>query len=93
MNEKEELLEKLAALEHQQWSMLMAYVKSVSIAEKDIVEQSKSQWDEWRTLANTPYEKLTEKQKEPDRMFARDILKVFDETLAEKASRRRRNKQ
>ena len=80
-----ELLEELASLEHQQWSMLMAYIKSVSIEEKDIVEQLQSKWKEWRQLANTPYANLTEKQKESDRIFARDTLKilkekVFDET-------------
>ena len=50
-----ELLEELASLEHQQWSMLMAYIKSVSIEEKDIVEQLQSKWKEWRHLGNTPY--------------------------------------
>ena len=78
------LLEKLASLEHQQWSMLMAYVKSVSIEEKDIVEQLQSKWQEWRELANTPYAQLTEKQKESDRMFARDVLRVFGEAFSAK---------
>jgi phage pi2 protein 07 len=77
-----ELLEELAALEHNQWSLLIGYVKSVSIEEKDIVEQL---WKEWRTLANMPYEKLPEDKKKSDRMFARDVVKTLLAVLEDSA--------
>ncbi len=77
-------LEKLAELEHQQWSMLMAYIKSVSKETQDgTITQTREQWKEWKRKANTPYANLTEKEKESDRIFARDVLKELVKILDE----------
>jgi len=64
-----QLLEKLAALEHEQW---IAWSKSIA-REEQISPERYGRWFElW-----IPYEDLTEEQKERDRVWARKVLKVI----------------
>jgi len=86
MNERKELLEKLAAVEHEQWSEWIRHMESLKVIVDVPIREM------WLKLACIPYGKLTETGKESDRKFARKVLKVFDETLADKVSRRRRSK-
>jgi hypothetical protein len=65
-----QLLEKLAELEHKQWSHLIKYQLRQCPNVLGIADFAK-----WERLASTPYHKLTEEQKEADRKFARIALK------------------
>jgi hypothetical protein len=67
----EELLEKLAALEHLQWCCW-----SRTIANEENI--SKDRLERWRALW-VPYEELPEEYKEEDRDYARIILETLSE--------------
>jgi hypothetical protein len=63
------LLEKLAALEHEQWAHWTEYmVKSVP------VEFSNEDIKRWRRQIETPYEELSEYEKDSDRRWASKVL-------------------
>ena len=65
-DEHTELLEKLAALEHDQW---VEWAKA--IAENETI--SKARTKRWEKLY-VPYDELPEESKEQDRVFARKVL-------------------
>lgn len=71
--EKNELLliEKLAALEHEQW---MCWSKN--IAKTELLRYKRL--DRWKKLW-VPYKQLTEEEKEQDRIWARRVLKIIEE--------------
>jgi len=72
MNEsKKELLEKLALLEHNQWSEWIEYMNKRAV-------HGETTWNEWCRKASMPYRVLTEQEKESDRKFARKVLTVLD---------------
>ena len=64
---KGELLEKLAELEHQQWSHWINYQTKIPFQD----------WELWLKLANTPYSELSEGHKESDREWARKVLRLL----------------
>ena len=66
-----EMLEKLAKLEHEQWSGWIKYMESLKVIIDVPIREM------WLKLACLPYEKLTEKGKESDRKFARKVLGVL----------------
>lgn len=68
---KEELIEKLAEIEHEQW-----IVWSQHIADKDNI--SKERLERWKTYW-IAYSELDEETKELDRYWARKIIKVLEE--------------
>lgn len=76
-----DLVEKLAKLEHKQWNHWMLYQekKFGHVTDMTVDEWYKQQelWQRWITLAHTPYEKLTEKQKKSDRDWARKVLDLL----------------
>jgi len=61
------LVEKLAELEHEQWSHWINYEKHTQF--KNL--------ENWFRQAFTPYQKLTEKEKESDRQWARKVLAII----------------
>lgn len=67
INDKD-LLEKLADLEHQQWSHLVNYLLSLG-RNLDMKVHNKYYW-----LANANYKDLSERDKEKDRIWARKVL-------------------
>ena len=68
---KSELVEKIAKSEHEQWC---SWSRSLTKTE-NISNERKERWKQlW-----IPYEQLTEKQKEQDRVWARKVLQVFKE--------------
>jgi hypothetical protein len=74
-----ELREKLAALAHEQWAGWMRYLFKRTYSEpgmgsKVIPYDSAFRWER---LMNTPYEKLTEQEKESDRAEADRVLAVL----------------
>ena len=64
-----ELLENLAALEHEQWAHWTEYM---------LDNLSAGNITRWREQINTPYDKLSEKEKESDREWARKVLTIFN---------------
>jgi len=65
---KDETLEKLVALEHDQW---VEWAKNILESEDITAERAKR----WKDLF-VPYDELTEEMKEKDREWARKALKI-----------------
>jgi hypothetical protein len=72
---KPEMLEKLAELEHEQWSELIQYFIGFAPIHGELT--AKDFWREYDELSEKPYAQLTEKQKDSDRKFARKVLGVL----------------
>jgi hypothetical protein len=72
-----ELLEKLAELEHEQFSNLVIYIFSV------LLQMNKKEFQEklniWKKQSQTLYSELSERDKEKDRIWARKVLKIIQE--------------
>jgi len=87
-----ELLEELAKLEHEQWCHWINYQLGCSAVDPDTGltedgltdDEARAKWESWADLAQTPYEKLTEKQKDSDRVWARKVLNLIKKVEAEK---------
>lgn len=63
-----ELLEKLAAIEHERWSDWQRYVHSICfVDENGNYSIPKKAFIAWKCLIDTPYKDLSEKQKQLDR--------------------------
>jgi hypothetical protein len=78
-----ELLEPLAAIEHERWSHWQRYLHGKCIPQgsdgallipAELVKR-------WERQLNTPYSALTDKEKESDREQVRTYLPVIAETL------------
>jgi len=69
--ESPELLERLAALEHEQWVLW-----SRAVAE-EVREERRARWERFWG----PYDELPEHIKEEDRRFAKKVLDVFREEV------------
>lgn len=65
------LLEKISAIEHDQW---IAWAKTISETEPNISQERKDRWAQYFV----PYEELTEEVKEFDREWARKVLEVIN---------------
>jgi len=63
-----ELLEKLAALEHKQWAHWTEYMLN-NLTDENI--------NRWIRQIETPYEKLSDNEKEKDRVWARKVLEII----------------
>lgn len=77
--QKNELVEKLAELEHNQW---IEWSKSLTRTE----ELSDRRLLRWAMLW-LPYEELTERQKEQDRVWARKSIQLIKELNLEIVSK------
>lgn len=75
------LLEKLAELEHKQWSHILKY-----LLKKGFITLAKMQTFDYDKLAQTSYSELSEAQKESDREWARKAVAVFAEHQKEVVS-------
>lgn len=76
--DSKELLERLADLEHQQWSHLINYLLSLG-RDLDTKVHNNYWW-----LANTPYSKLSRRDKEEDKIWARRVIKELKKKFKEK---------
>jgi len=74
---KEQIIEALAILEHNQWSHWIKYQDRLFNDE----EAGYDVWYRWRELAKTKYADLKEEQKESDREWARASFKIVSEGL------------
>ncbi|MHA1876698.1 MAG: hypothetical protein ACTSUC_09680 [Promethearchaeota archaeon] len=75
-----ELREKLADLEHSQWSHLEKYREKKLNTSVDFSGQL-ANWRRWRRLREKSYEDLTEKEKEIYREWADKVLKIVMEKI------------
>lgn len=86
------LLERLAAIEHERWAGWMAYQAEhcnlIGIEGQDIHKSGEPFAERWARQAATPYAQLTEAEKESDRIEARKGLALY---LAEIDRLRTRN--
>lgn len=69
MNFNKETLERLAELEHRQWSTWMKYM---------VKNLNPENIEKWKKQADTPYNNLTEKEKNSDRNWAKEVLKILN---------------
>ncbi len=67
------LVEELAELEHKQWE---AWAKSISNSE-DISKERLARWKK----SFKPYKKLTSKNKDADRVWAKKVLKAVKKAV------------
>jgi hypothetical protein len=73
------LREKFAKIAHESWTGWMEYLFSKSIENPDgsyTIPKEFVDW--WKSEMDTPYENLTEKQKESDRKEADKYLSTFN---------------
>jgi hypothetical protein len=68
---REELIEALAALEHEQW---MEWAKN--IIKSEVIDRERV--GRWKALF-VPYDELDEESKEKDREWARKVLAIIEE--------------
>lgn len=74
---KNELIEKLAELEHKQW---IHFSKNIAQTEKYISDERLKRWEKlW-----IPYHRLSERDKEQDRMWARKVLEIITAEMINK---------
>ena len=79
---EQELLEALARLEHEQWCHWIKFQLDECAIDPETMteeqcEEAGDKWDAWVDLSQKPYEKLTEEQKESDRVWARKVLEII----------------
>ncbi|MHA2097599.1 MAG: hypothetical protein ACW99A_02855 [Candidatus Kariarchaeaceae archaeon] len=86
----QELIEKLAALEHQQWSHWMRYLlhqKGTKLKSQNnhetILMFSNSDYERWCKQINTLYPSLSEIEKNSDREYAKKVIEIVWKYLAE----------
>lgn len=65
MPNQDERLEALAALEHEQWAQWTKHMLA-NLTPENVVR--------WQRQCDTPYDQLTESEKEKDREWARRVL-------------------
>lgn len=68
MSKKNEVLELLASLEHEQWIHWTKYMLE-NLTDENIKR--------WKRQIKTPYYKLSEEEKESDRKLARKVLALL----------------
>ncbi len=76
-----EFIEKGAALEHERWSGWQAYLFSKSEWTKDGYLIPKELCERWQRQIDTPYEKLSEQEKESDRKEVRKYLPLIEKII------------
>lgn len=64
----DDLKEKLAELEHLQWTCWLKYMLN-NLTEDNITR--------WKKQINTQYDKLTDKEKQSDRKWADKVLEII----------------
>lgn len=67
---EEELIERLAELEHKQWAHWTMYMLN------NLTQENLKRWER---QIETSYKDLSEKEKESDRVWARKVLEVLAE--------------
>ena len=76
---EERFVEKGADLEHDRWARWQRYLFSKSERTKNGYLIPKELCERWQRQINTPYEKLSEQEKESDRKEVRKYLPLINE--------------
>ena len=85
--ESDELLEKLAAIEHERWSHWQRYLHSQCTAGPDgSLTIPAEQVRRWSTQMTTRYSDLTSEERESDREQVRRYLPIIAQALARSAA-------
>ncbi len=71
-NKKKDIIEELAELEHDQWAHWTKYMLD------NLTEDDKKRW---KKQIDTPYPKLSEKEKDSDREWAKKALKIINKHM------------
>ena len=83
--QKTELIEKLADLEHKQWGHWMHYLLSKVTPEiRELLYEDITRWERQMMIH---YSNLSEKEKESDRVWARKVPKILKELNLEIVSK------
>lgn len=81
---REEVLEALAALEHERWSHWQRYLHSKCIPRDDGSLTIPAELvARWTAQMSTPYGGLSEKEKESDREQVRQTLELINAAIAD----------
>ena len=72
INQSSNIREKLAELEHTQWTHWMLYMLD-NLTPENI--------ERWQRQINTPYDKLSQEEKESDRKWADKVLDILKDHL------------
>ncbi len=85
--ENNDIIEKVADFMHDQWSHWMKYLykqlmegKSYSDLNKKVYAIKSSDYNHWKRQMETPYPKLSEKEKDSDREWAIKLLELLGKT-------------
>jgi hypothetical protein len=80
----DELVEPLAAIEHERWSHWQRYLHSqCSETKGGMVQFAANLFHRWAVQIETPYANLSEKEKESDRQEVRRYLPLIEKALAD----------
>lgn len=71
------LLEALAAIEHIQWAHWMLYLQEKKGRDGALITFTMEEWARWMMQVATPYDELSEQEKDSDRKFAKIVLAVL----------------
>jgi hypothetical protein len=85
-----DLLEPLAAIEHERWSHWQRYMHSKCIPQDGALLIPAELVQRWERQLNTPYAGLTDKEKESDREQVRVYLPLIEKALRRMSSPRAR---
>lgn len=71
----DELLEKLAALEHEQWAHWTKYMLAQLLYHENSANPIVRRW---YLQIDTPYHRLSKFEKESDRVWAKKVLEIME---------------
>lgn len=78
----DDLLERLSSLEHARWARWQAYMHSKgSILPDGSLKIPRELVEHWQRQIDTPYEDLSEREKESDREQVREYLGIIKDAL------------
>lgn len=81
---EEEFIEEAAAMEHDRWAHWQKYCHSTGIRDSSGIRLTIDSIERWERQINTPYNELTEKEKESDRFEVRKYLPLISSLLSKK---------
>ena len=88
----DDLLEKLSSIEHARWARWQAYLHSNAITQPDgSLTIPRELVEHWQRQIETPYEALSDQEKESDREQVREYLDIIKDALRGQANRAKCN--
>ena len=86
---EEELIEKLAAIEHERWADWQKWVhkRLEKNADDNFYRLDEDDFERWERQINTPYSELSENEKESDREQVRRYFPLISQARADERRR------